>query len=157
MARGGKAIKASVQQRLFERLLRAPLAFLDRLPAGAAAGFLRDIAELEDGLLHIPVEVARSVGTLVPAALAVWRRRTIPLFFVVTLMGPGLAAVSSLAAIRSTAIERNIRALEAGRTVRWDLALTSNDFVVEYDELFAAFLVFAHPITRFVRFKTGGR
>lgn len=108
-----------MQQRLFERLLRAPLAFLDRLPAGAAAGFLRDISELEDGLLHIPVEIARSVGTLVPAALAVWRRRTIPLFLVVTLMGPGLAAVSSIAAVRSTAIERNIRALEAGRAVRW--------------------------------------
>jgi hypothetical protein len=118
VARGGKAVRAAAQQRLFERLLRAPLSFLDRLPAGAAANFLRDAESgLEEGLLQIPIEMARSLGSLVPAAAAVWRRRSLPLFAVVGLMGPGLAAVSSLAALKATAAERDVRALEAARKV----------------------------------------
>lgn len=118
VARGEKAVKSSVQQRLFERLIRAPLVFHDRLPPGASAGFLRDSAELEDGVFHVPIEIAKTIGTLIPVVVAVSRRMTFPLFVVVGIMGPGLAVVSSIAAVKATAAQRSIRALQDARRVR---------------------------------------
>jgi ABC-type multidrug transport system fused ATPase/permease subunit len=113
--RGGKSLRRELQRRVFERLIRAPTAFHDRAPPGFVAQLLRDTSELESGLIETPVEIARMLGNLIPALLAICTRLS-PLTLIV-LLGAGsiTAAAATRASFQEARARRSLGALEAAR------------------------------------------